>query len=100
MCRDEDGMVCRTDNEPWKAAMAKFTRDVVTRLESLLPRHGGPIILFQIENEVRNLVPVLARWWLWLLVVAIVLLLLSFSLFSRIAVTSSLWSLQPVPNWK
>jgi len=47
------GMVFRTDNEPFKAAMQKFTEKIVRMMkeEKLFETQGGPIILSQIENE-------------------------------------------------
>ncbi|CAI8606240.1 unnamed protein product [Vicia faba] len=47
------GMVFRTDNEPFKAAMQKFTTKIVSlmKAESLFQTQGGPIIMSQIENE-------------------------------------------------
>ncbi|XP_010448319.1 PREDICTED: beta-galactosidase 12-like isoform X1 [Camelina sativa] len=47
------GMVFRTDNEPFKAAMQKFTTKIVGMMkeEKLFETQGGPIILSQIENE-------------------------------------------------
>ncbi|KAK4853138.1 hypothetical protein QYF36_004428 [Acer negundo] len=43
----------RTDNEPFKAAMQKFTEKIVNimKAEKLFQPQGGPIILSQIENE-------------------------------------------------
>ncbi|CAN1258350.1 unnamed protein product [Linum perenne] len=47
------GMSFRTDNEPFKAAMQKFTTKIVNMMkqEQLFEPQGGPIILSQIENE-------------------------------------------------
>ncbi|XP_010483173.1 PREDICTED: beta-galactosidase 4 [Camelina sativa] len=47
------GMAFRTDNEPFKAAMKKFTEKIVwlMKAEKLFQTQGGPIILAQIENE-------------------------------------------------
>ncbi|CAL9057186.1 beta-galactosidase 2-like isoform X1 [Musa acuminata AAA Group] len=47
------GIVFRTDNEPFKAAMQKFTEKIVSMMKSegLFEWQGGPIILSQIENE-------------------------------------------------
>ncbi|XP_060960877.1 beta-galactosidase 1 isoform X2 [Cannabis sativa] len=46
-------MVFRTDNEPFKAAMKRFTEKIVHLMkeENLFYPQGGPIILTQIENE-------------------------------------------------
>ncbi|RIA05641.1 hypothetical protein BRARA_K00159 [Brassica rapa] len=46
-------MAFRTDNEPFKAAMQKFTEKIVGMMkqEKLFETQGGPIILSQIENE-------------------------------------------------
>ncbi|XP_074320999.1 beta-galactosidase 10-like isoform X2 [Silene latifolia] len=50
------GTVFRTDNEPWKYYMEKFTTYIVNLLkeEKLFASQGGPIILAQIENEYGN----------------------------------------------
>ncbi|CAJ2637955.1 unnamed protein product [Trifolium pratense] len=47
------GVAFRTDNEPFKVAMQKFTAKIVSLMksESLFQNQGGPIILSQIENE-------------------------------------------------
>ncbi|XP_058729345.1 beta-galactosidase-like [Vicia villosa] len=47
------GIEFRTDNEPFKAAMQKFTTKIVNMMkaEKLFQTQGGPIILSQIENE-------------------------------------------------
>ncbi|XP_064993790.1 beta-galactosidase-like [Musa acuminata AAA Group] len=47
------GISFRTDNEPFKAAMSKFTEKIVSvmKSEGLFESQGGPIILSQIENE-------------------------------------------------
>ncbi|KAK0571893.1 hypothetical protein LWI29_023191 [Acer saccharum] len=47
------GIEFRTDNEPFKAAMQKFTEKIVNimKAEKLFQPQGGPIILSQIENE-------------------------------------------------
>ncbi|XP_042020358.1 beta-galactosidase-like isoform X2 [Salvia splendens] len=47
------GISFRTDNEPFKAAMQKFTTMIVDMMkaEKLYETQGGPIILSQIENE-------------------------------------------------
>ncbi|KAL2498401.1 Beta-galactosidase 5 [Abeliophyllum distichum] len=47
------GISFRTDNEPFKAAMQKFTQKIVDMMksENLFESQGGPIILSQIENE-------------------------------------------------
>ncbi|KAL4013236.1 hypothetical protein IC575_025398 [Cucumis melo] len=47
------GISFRTDNEPFKLAMAKFTKKIVQMMkdERLFQSQGGPIILSQIENE-------------------------------------------------
>ncbi|XP_047317003.1 beta-galactosidase-like [Impatiens glandulifera] len=47
------GISFRTDNEPFKAAMEKFTKKIVDMMkdEELYESQGGPIILSQIENE-------------------------------------------------
>ncbi|XP_022147715.1 beta-galactosidase-like isoform X2 [Momordica charantia] len=47
------GIAFRTENEPFKAAMQKFTEKIVSMMkgEKLYQSQGGPIILSQIENE-------------------------------------------------
>lgn len=47
------GISFRTDNEPFKSAMQKFTQKIVQMMkdENLFESQGGPIILSQIENE-------------------------------------------------
>ncbi|KAL8466158.1 hypothetical protein ACS0TY_035314 [Phlomoides rotata] len=47
------GISFRTDNEPFKDAMQKFTTKIVNMMkdEKLYETQGGPIILSQIENE-------------------------------------------------
>ncbi|KAK8941768.1 Beta-galactosidase 2 [Platanthera guangdongensis] len=47
------GIQFRTDNEPFKVAMEKFSSNIVSMMkaENLFEWQGGPIILSQIENE-------------------------------------------------
>ncbi|XP_027919416.1 beta-galactosidase-like isoform X1 [Vigna unguiculata] len=47
------GISFRTDNEPFKAAMQKFTEKIVSMMKAdkLFQTQGGPIIMSQIENE-------------------------------------------------
>ncbi|CAJ1950963.1 unnamed protein product [Sphenostylis stenocarpa] len=47
------GISFRTDNEPFKFQMEKFTKKIVDMMkaERLFESQGGPIILSQIENE-------------------------------------------------
>ncbi|XP_061362772.1 beta-galactosidase-like [Gastrolobium bilobum] len=47
------GIAFRTDNEPFKAAMQKFTGKIVSLMKSekLFQSQGGPIIMSQVENE-------------------------------------------------
>ncbi|KAK4747776.1 hypothetical protein SAY87_014362 [Trapa incisa] len=47
------GISFRTDNQPFKLAMMKFTQKIVDMMkaERLFHSQGGPIILSQIENE-------------------------------------------------
>ncbi|WZY79690.1 hypothetical protein YC2023_026074 [Brassica napus] len=54
--RDVPGMVYRTDNEPFKFHMQRFTSKIVNLMKSegLYASQGGPIILSQIENEYGN----------------------------------------------
>ncbi|CAN1249622.1 Beta-galactosidase 8 [Linum perenne] len=51
------GIKLRTDNEPYKAEMKKFTAKIVDMMkkEKLYASQGGPIILSQIENEYGNI---------------------------------------------
>ncbi|KAH6810404.1 beta-galactosidase 8 [Perilla frutescens var. frutescens] len=51
------GIVFRTDNEPFKAEMKRFTAKIVDMMkeENLYASQGGPIILSQIENEYGNI---------------------------------------------
>ncbi|XP_077213409.1 beta-galactosidase 6-like [Tasmannia lanceolata] len=57
--RDIPGIVFRSDNEPFKIYMQKFTTMIVNfmKAESLYASQGGPIILSQIENEYKNVEP-------------------------------------------
>lgn len=50
------GIEFRTDNEPFKQEMQRFTSKIVEMLkqEKLFASQGGPIILAQIENEYGN----------------------------------------------
>ncbi|XP_070679705.1 uncharacterized protein [Malus domestica] len=50
------GIRLRTDNEPFKAEMQRFTKKIVDMMkEKLYASQGGPIILSQIENEYGNI---------------------------------------------
>ncbi|XP_044506451.1 beta-galactosidase 8-like [Mangifera indica] len=51
------GIELRTDNEPFKAEMQRFTTKIVDLMkqENLYASQGGPIILSQIENEYGNI---------------------------------------------
>ncbi|CAI8610903.1 unnamed protein product [Vicia faba] len=51
------GIKFRTDNEPFKAEMKRFTAKIVDLMkqENLYASQGGPIILSQIENEYGNI---------------------------------------------
>ncbi|EOY33043.1 Beta-galactosidase 8 isoform 4 [Theobroma cacao] len=51
------GIQLRTDNEPFKAEMQRFTAKIVAMMkqENLYASQGGPIILSQIENEYGNI---------------------------------------------
>nr|CAC44501.1 beta-galactosidase [Fragaria x ananassa] len=51
------GIKLRTDNEPYKAEMHRFTAKIVEMMknEKLYASQGGPIILSQIENEYGNI---------------------------------------------
>ncbi|KAK7312559.1 hypothetical protein VNO77_36500 [Canavalia gladiata] len=50
------GIQFRTDNEPFKAEMQRFTAKIVDimKQENLYASQGGPIILSQVENEYGN----------------------------------------------
>ncbi|KAF4372910.1 hypothetical protein G4B88_018075 [Cannabis sativa] len=50
---DIPGIVYRTDNEPFKEQMQRFTNKIVSMMkeERLFASQGGPIIISQIENE-------------------------------------------------
>ncbi|KAG0477576.1 hypothetical protein HPP92_012295 [Vanilla planifolia] len=50
------GIKLRTNNEPFKAEMQRFTTKIVNLMkqENLYASQGGPIILSQIENEYGN----------------------------------------------
>ncbi|KAE8656708.1 Beta-galactosidase 1 [Hibiscus syriacus] len=51
------GIKFRTDNEPFKSEMQRFTAKIVNMMkqEKLYASQGGPIILSQIENEYGNI---------------------------------------------
>ncbi|KAK7261372.1 hypothetical protein RIF29_27681 [Crotalaria pallida] len=51
------GIKFRTDNEPFKTEMQRFTAKIVDLMkqESLYASQGGPIILSQVENEYGNI---------------------------------------------
>ncbi|KAK7324946.1 hypothetical protein VNO77_28920 [Canavalia gladiata] len=51
------GIKFRTDNEPFKAEMQRFTAKIVDMIkqEKLYASQGGPVILSQIENEYGNI---------------------------------------------
>lgn len=51
------GIKFRTNNEPFKAEMQRFTTKIVQimKAENLYASQGGPIILSQIENEYGNI---------------------------------------------
>ncbi|RDX70682.1 Beta-galactosidase 8 [Mucuna pruriens] len=51
------GIKFRTDNEPFKAEMKKFTAKIVDMMkqENLYASQGGPVILSQVENEYGNI---------------------------------------------
>ncbi|AES88600.1 putative glycosidase [Medicago truncatula] len=51
------GIKFRTNNEPFKAEMKRFTAKIVDMMkqENLYASQGGPIILSQIENEYGNI---------------------------------------------
>ncbi|KAI3450543.1 hypothetical protein Pfo_007208 [Paulownia fortunei] len=51
------GIQLRTDNEPYKAEMQRFTTKIVGLMKqnNLYASQGGPIILSQIENEYGNI---------------------------------------------
>ena len=49
--RDVPGMKTRTNNSAWLAATETWMRDHFAVVDRFLPRHGGPIIASQVENE-------------------------------------------------
>ncbi|XP_020214621.1 beta-galactosidase 8 isoform X1 [Cajanus cajan] len=51
------GIQFRTDNEPFKAEMKRFTAKIVDMMkqQNLYTSQGGPIILSQVENEYGNI---------------------------------------------
>ncbi|XXG40332.1 hypothetical protein AAC387_Pa01g1076 [Persea americana] len=51
--REVENMTFRTDNEPFKYHMKRYTKKIVSMMqrENLYASQGGPIILTQIENE-------------------------------------------------
>ncbi|KAL2328638.1 hypothetical protein Fmac_022065 [Flemingia macrophylla] len=51
------GIQFRTDNEPFKSEMKRFTAKIVDMMkqENLYASQGGPIILSQVENEYGNI---------------------------------------------
>ncbi|XP_057859557.2 beta-galactosidase [Cryptomeria japonica] len=53
---DIPGITFRTDNEPFKKEMQRFTEKIVSMMkgENMYASQGGPIILQQIENEYQN----------------------------------------------
>ncbi|XP_047325140.1 beta-galactosidase 16-like [Impatiens glandulifera] len=55
--RDVPGIVFRSNNDPFKFYMQKFTTKIVNMMKSerLFASQGGPIILSQIENEYQNI---------------------------------------------
>ncbi|KAM2449598.1 hypothetical protein PS1_019684 [Malus domestica] len=57
--RDIPGIVYRSDNEPFKIEMEKWTTRIVYMMKSekLYASLGGPIILSQIENEYKMIEP-------------------------------------------
>lgn len=53
--RDIPGMLMRTDNEPFKREMERWTRYLCHRLHRHFAPQGGPIVLAQLENEFANI---------------------------------------------
>ncbi len=51
----EPGIEFRTMNAPWLNASQAFVREVVKQIEPFLARHGGPVMMAQIENEYSNI---------------------------------------------
>ncbi|XP_062509581.1 uncharacterized protein LOC134185731 [Corticium candelabrum] len=47
----EEGVVFRSYNDVWMAAMKAFVDVIVEEIEPFLAKNGGPVILAQIENE-------------------------------------------------
>lgn len=54
---DIPGITFRSDNEPFKTNMQRFTTKIVNMMKSerLFASQGGPIILSQIENEYQRI---------------------------------------------
>ncbi|ETO22783.1 beta-galactosidase, partial [Reticulomyxa filosa] len=46
-----DGIVFRDNNQVWEEYMSTWMKEVANEVEPYLARHGGPIVLAQIENE-------------------------------------------------
>lgn len=51
--RNEPGIVYRSMNSAWRTLVTTFVTRVLREVEPYLARNGGPIVLTQIENEVR-----------------------------------------------
>jgi hypothetical protein len=49
--RNLPGVVFRDNNAVWKREMATWVRRITKEIEPFLARHGGPVMMIQIENE-------------------------------------------------
>jgi hypothetical protein len=49
--RNLPGVVFRDNNAVWKREMATWVRRVTKEIEPFLARHGGPVMMIQMENE-------------------------------------------------
>jgi hypothetical protein len=48
------GMTVRANNQPFLSAVTSYVQQLATHLNSTLVRHGGPVLMVQIENEYGN----------------------------------------------
>ena len=49
--RDLPGVIFRDNNPVWKREMATWMRRITQEIEPWLARHGGPVMMLQMENE-------------------------------------------------
>ncbi|KAI9908117.1 hypothetical protein PsorP6_016682 [Peronosclerospora sorghi] len=57
-----EGMKVRSSNGPWQREMERFVRYMVELSRPFLAKHGGPIIMAQIENEFTGHDPEYVKW--------------------------------------